>query len=84
MNKAPDWVKNLTQGDTLIVIFPYTGHSLLCEVVYNNPTLENSLYFGTIAVKYTYKDRVNEEDLLYDNYSVESEYIENWYAQPVI
>jgi hypothetical protein len=84
MNKAPDWVKNLSAGDAIVIVFPYTGYTIFAEVTKNNPTLESSLYFGTISIKYKDRSTEREEDLLYDYYCKETDSMENWFAYPVI
>jgi len=83
MNKVPDWVETLKQGDFMVVVFPYTGDTVFAEVIENNPALFDSMYFGTITINYKINNFARQDDLLYDDYSKECDYRDNWYAYRV-
>lgn len=79
----PEWIETLKQGDHMVVVFPYTGDSVFAEVIENNPTSYDSMYFGTITINYKINNFARQEDLLYDDYSKDSEFRDNWYAYRV-
>jgi hypothetical protein len=83
MNKVPDWVETLKQGDFMVVIFPYTGDTVFAEVIENSPSSYDSMYFGTITINYKINNFARQDDLLYDDYSKECDHRDNWYAYRV-
>lgn len=82
MSNAPEWIKNLHSGDTIVVCFPYTGNTIIAEVINNSPDSFSSHTntFGSLTVKYTWKNVERNEDLLYSDYSQNVEFQNNWYA----
>lgn len=84
MNSIPDWIKKLSKGDNFILSFPHSQKTVLAEVIENSPTTEESLYFGTITVNYKVNNFAKQDDLLYDDYSKESDNQNNWCAYIVI
>ena len=83
MNEIPEWVERLRQGDHVVIVFPHTGDTVCAKVIENNPTTQDSAYFGTITVNYTINKLSKQEDLLYDDYSKEPDCIDNWHAHRV-
>lgn len=86
MSNAPEWIFNLKKGDNIVVCFPYTGNTIFAEVIENCPDnfSNNTNTFGTLTVKYTWKNVERTEDLLYDDYSQSVEFQNNWYAFCVV
>lgn len=82
-NKVPEWIEILKKGDFFVVVFPYYGDAVFAEVVENNPTSFDSMYFGTITINYTINNFAKQDDLLYDDYSKEGDHRDNWYAYQV-
>lgn len=81
MSNAPEWIKELKVGDTIVVCFPYTGNLIFAEVIQNYPGNFNyANTFGTLTVKYTWNKIERTEDLLYDDYSNSVDFQNNWYA----
>lgn len=84
MSKAPEWISKLVCGDSIVVCFPYTGNTIFAEVVQNCPDNYNfANTFGSITIKYTWNKVERTEDLLYDDYSNNIEFQNNWYAYTV-
>lgn len=83
MSNIPEWIEQLKQGEFLIIVFPYTGDTVYAEVLENNPKSTNSIYFGTITVQYTINKLTRQDDLLYDDYSKESNTHDSWHAYRV-
>ena len=81
--KVPEWIESLKQGDFLVVVFPYTGETVFAEVIENNPTAYDSMYFGTITINYSINNFTKQDDLLYDDYSKEPDFRDNWHAYRV-
>lgn len=82
-NNVPSWIEELKQGDFLVIVFPYTGSTVYAEVMENSPKSLDSMYFGTITVSYNLNKIAKQEDLLYDDYSKDATYHDNWYAYRV-
>lgn len=82
-NKVPDWIETLKQGDYLVIVFPYYGDTVFAEVIENNPTSFDSMYFGTITVNYTINNFAKQDDLLYDDYSNDGDIRDSWHAYRV-
>ncbi len=82
-SNIPTWIEELKQGDFLVIVFVNTGDTVYAEVMENNPKSLDSMYFGTITVKYTLNKVAKQEDLLYDDYSKDSTYQDGWYAYRV-
>lgn len=79
----PEWVESLSPGDLLAVVFPHTKKTMLAKVVENNPTDHESIYFGTIVLKYSTNNYTTSEELLYDDYSNEDNIQHSWYAHRI-
>lgn len=82
MSNAPEWIANLKEGEVIVVCFPYTGNTIFAQVIENSPDnfSNNTNSFGTLTVKYTWKNVERTEDLLYADYSSSVEFQNNWYA----
>lgn len=83
MSNIPDWIEDLKKGDFMVIVFPYTAQTVYAEILENSPKSMDSMYFGTITVKYTSNNIPKQEDLLYDDYSKEPTHYDNWYAYRV-
>lgn len=83
MNKVPEWIETLKQGDFLVVVFPHSSETVFAEVIENCPSAFDSMYFGTLTVNYVLHKSPRQDDLLYDDYSKNAEHQDNWYAYRV-
>ena len=81
MSSAPNWIKQLNKNDIFVLVFPSINKTFLAEVIENNPVKDESVYFGTITVNYKINDSLRQDDLLYDDYSIDSSNKNSWYAQ---
>jgi hypothetical protein len=78
MSEIPDWLKNLKNGDEILLVYPFTGNSHYAEIMVYNIFLDKPN-----SIKVSYKNTNNIEEVVvlhFSDYSTESSHSYNWFA----